>query len=100
MLFSIIFHCSHWPTLSDVPPPYLPYAVERSTPFDIGTSRFVLMPFLLLNAQLRGVGLSHHVPVQPAVTSRIVFFDFDEVREFFDGGHGRTVGWRLAWRLA
>lgn len=45
------------------------------------------------------MGLSDHVPMRPAVTSRIVFFDFDAVREYFDGGHGRTIGWRFAWRL-
>ena len=83
------------PTLSDVLPSYLPSAVERSTPFDVGTCCFVLMPHFFLDAELQGVGLSNHVTMRPAVTSRIIFFDFDAVREFFDGGHGWKIGRRL-----
>ena len=94
-----MFHSSvYWPTLSYVLPPYLPSAVECSTPFDINTSCFVLMSFLLLNAQLQGVGLSNHVPMQPAVTGRILFFDFDAVSEFFNGSHGRTIDSRFTGR--
>ena len=99
MVFSVMFHCVYCPTLSDVLPPYLPSAVEHSTPFDIRTCSLVHMHHLLLDAGLQGVGLSDHVPIRPAVPSRIIFFEFDAVREFFDGSHGQTIGWRLAWRL-
>ena len=92
MLFRIIFHSIYWPTLSDVLPPYLQSTVECLTPFDIGTCCFVLMSFLLLNARLRGVGLSNHLPMRPAITSGIICFDFDAVREFFNESHGRTSG--------
>ena len=38
------------------------------------------------------MGLSNHVPMRPAVTSRIVCFDFDAVCEFF-----RWSSWADDW---
>ena len=95
LLNFVIFHCVYWPTFSDVLPSYLPSAVERLTPFDIGTCCFVHMPHLLLDAGLCGVGLSEH----PAVTIRIIFFYFDAVREFLMAVmDGRLVGgWIGGW---